>query len=292
MINLLAVGRACGRHQPAGGGRYLCACPVPTHGRGRGDKSPSLSIGVGGNGALIVKCFAGCDPLDVLAELRRRGLDDKRDRWDLSRRPGAAVVALAPPFDAAAAGLALWRQGVDPRGTLTDRYLASRRLDLGEDLAGGVLRWHPGIGALLALFRSIESNRPQAICRTFIDGKGRKIKRMFVGPVGGAAIKLDADENVTNGLHVGEGLESCMAARQLGLRPTWALGSSGAVAAFPVIGGIQALSLLREHDEASERACEAAATRWATAGREVFVIDPIDGNDMADVIVRGWNEQR
>ena len=35
---------------------------------------------------------------------------------------------------------------------------------------------------------------------------------MFKGPVGGAAIKLDAAENVLNGLHVREGVETCVAA--------------------------------------------------------------------------------
>ena len=56
-----------------------------------------------------------------------------------------------------------------------------------------------------------------------------------MGPVGGAAIKLDADEDVLGGLHIGEGIETCMAARMLGLRPAWALGSAGEIAKFPVL---------------------------------------------------------
>src|ERR1700731_3577443 len=59
------------------GNGFLCRCPVATHGKGRGDRNPSLSIADGDDGKLLVRCFAGCDSLDVLAELRRRGLTDK-----------------------------------------------------------------------------------------------------------------------------------------------------------------------------------------------------------------------
>ncbi len=59
----------------SGGGSYLCPCPVSTHGKGKGDRNPSLSV-CDGDTALLVTCFAGCDPLDVLDELRRRELLD------------------------------------------------------------------------------------------------------------------------------------------------------------------------------------------------------------------------
>lgn len=39
------------------------------------------------------------------------------------------------------------------------------------------------------LFRNILTNEPQAVSRTFLDVDGRKIKRKFLGHVGGAAIK-------------------------------------------------------------------------------------------------------
>jgi hypothetical protein len=52
---------------------FLCRCPVPSHGKGNGDRNPSLSVADGDKG-LLVRCFAGCDQRDVLAELRSRGL--------------------------------------------------------------------------------------------------------------------------------------------------------------------------------------------------------------------------
>jgi hypothetical protein len=93
--------------------------------------------------------------------------------------------------DNSRAAIELWRASVEPRGTLVERYLASRGLALGDDIAGSVLRWNADIGAIVALFRSIQTNQPQAISRTFLDGDGNKLERRFLGPVGGAAVKLD-----------------------------------------------------------------------------------------------------
>ena len=180
--------------------------------------------------------------------------------------------------------LALWREGVDPRGTLAEQYLFGRTLNLDDNLAGEVLRWHPRIGAMLALFRNILTGEPQAVSRTFLDREGKKLGRKFLGPVAGAAVMLDAFDEVLEGLHISEGVETCMAARTFGLRPAWALGSAGAVAAFPVLSGVACLTLLQENDQASERACEACAARWHAAGREVLINQPIAGKDLNDAI--------
>lgn len=180
--------------------------------------------------------------------------------------------------------LALWRESVDPRGTLAERYLVSRGLQLADEVAGNVLRWHARIGAAVALFRNVETNRPQAVTRIYLDNDGKKVSRAFLGPVGGAAIKIDADDEVTSGLHIGEGVETCMAAHQLGLRPCWALGSAGAIAAFPVLRGVEALTILAEHDDASARAVDACAARWHAAGRGVLINEPIGGKDLNDAI--------
>jgi hypothetical protein len=186
--------------------------------------------------------------------------------------------------DRMAAALALWAAGVDPRGTLVERYLASRWLDLDSDIAGEVIRWHPGAGAMLALFRDIRTDEPRAVSRTYLDKDARKIERRFLGPVGGCAIKLDADDAVLSGLHIGEGVESAMAARQLKMRPCWALGSKGAIGAFQVLAGVESLTILAEPD--AERETEACAFRWHSAGREVFFLDAVGGGDANDVLLR------
>lgn len=99
------IGIALKGHRNGAG--WLCQCPVPNHGKGRGDRRPSLSVH-DGDDRLLVRCFAGCDPRDVLAELRRRGLlNDNGERRELRR------VSVAPPpvqpVEPDPRALAIWR---------------------------------------------------------------------------------------------------------------------------------------------------------------------------------------
>jgi hypothetical protein len=236
----------------------------------------------------LVQFLDGCAFREAIERLtgEPHGTQPKAKSEDAPKKTASEPEKNTEAASTPAAALRLWNEGIDPRGTLAELYLADRRLNLGENLAGDVLRWHPPTKAMLALFRDIRTDEPRAISRTFIDDARLKIGRKFLGPVGGCAVKLDADEEVTHGLHVAEGVETAMAARQLGLRPTWALGSAGAVAAFPVLSGIESLTLLAEHDDTSAKAVEACAARWHEAGREVIINEPIDGKDLNDVLRR------
>jgi putative DNA primase/helicase len=276
------------------------SAPGPSH----GPRDRSLSVRLSSTAPLgfIVFSHAG-DPFEICQTYVavRLGLD--ADAWknrergedrpkgsprhtDGQRRPSSPAVHRDDHADKTAAAMALWSASVDPRGTTAETYLNSRSLELDADVAGEVIRWHPGINALVALFRSVESNLPQAVSRTFLDGAGKKIGRKFLGLVAGAAIMLDGSEEVTHGLHVGEGIETCLAARVLGLRPTWALGSASAIAAFPILSAVECITLLREHDDASMRATEQCAARWHTAGRNVVINESTMGSDLNDAIRR------
>jgi hypothetical protein len=114
---------------------------------------------------------------------------------------------------------------------------------------------------------------------------GRKVDRRMLGPAAGAAVMFDRE--VTMGLTIGEGIESAISARQLGFRPTWAVGSVGAISTFPVLPGIQGLTILAEADEASRRAVKACGSRWHNADREVIVVRPRSGSDINDAISGG-----
>jgi hypothetical protein len=186
-----------------------------------------------------------------------------------------------------ASALSIWRESDDPRGTIVETYLRSRGLDLDADIAGKALRWNARLGAMVALFRDIRTDEPLGLSRTFLGRDGKKLGRKFLGPVGGTAIKLDADDAVTHGLFVAEGIETALAARQIGLRPIWAAGSCTAIANFPVLPGIEALSILRERDDANARAAIACGTRWHSAGKDVLDVWPNVGNDVADSVAGG-----
>ena len=218
-------------------------------------------------------------------ELRRQA--EAAERADTERRQRLA--------------LRIWESGHDPRGTVVERYLNGRGLDLFEDLAGAVIRavercpYGEG-GAtefcMVALMRDPLTGKARAVHRTALTADGQKIGRKMLGTAG--AVMLDASEEISTGLVAGEGIESLLAARQFGLKPAWALGSTSGVANLPVLPGIEALTLLVENDEngASDRACTEAATRWHAAGRAVDFVRPNVGKDMNDVLREGASTWR
>jgi putative DNA primase/helicase len=112
---------------------------------------------------------------------------------------------------------------------------------------------------------------------------GHKLGKRMLGVVHRTAIKLDDD--VDDELAIGEGVETCMAARMLGIRPTWALGSVGGIAHFPVLPGVRTLRIIGENDRASADAIELCGPRWQAAGCPVRVIKPtLDHKDLNDAL--------
>ena len=191
----------------------------------------------------------------------------------------------------------IWNEAVDPRGTVVEKYLQARRLDLDDDLAGGVLRFHPHcpwrdenvgktkfIPCLIAAFSSIDDGVITAVHRIRLDQPEcwPKTERRMLGIVHRAAVMLDPPGLK---LAIGEGIETCMAARQLGVRPTWALGSVGCISGFPVIDGIEQLTVLGEAGQASADAVKFCARRWRRAERHVNVAMPDVGSDLNDELM-------
>jgi putative DNA primase/helicase len=190
---------------------------------------------------------------------------------------------------------AIWDEAVDPRGTLVEQYLASRKLTLADDVAVTVLRFHPacpwrdentgtivGMPALLAAFTSIDDSAVTAVQRVALTTDGKKIGRRMLGVVHRSAVKLAPAGEV---LHIGEGVETCLAARQLGHAPAWALGSVGAITKFPLLEGVTCLRILGETGEASADAIKLCGERWHAAGRKVQVVMPEVGDDLNDQLM-------
>jgi putative DNA primase/helicase len=193
---------------------------------------------------------------------------------------------------------ALWSEGSDPRRTAAEYYLRSRALVLPDELAGGVLRFHPEcpwrnestgrtdrIPCLIAAFRSIDDDIITAIHRIRVDQPARwpKTDRRMLGVVHRAAIKLGAPGGK---LTIGEGVETCMAASQLGLGPAWALGSVGSISFFPVTDGVSELTILAETGDPSARAIKICGRRWRRAGRRVLVSRSSVGADHNDILMQ------
>ena len=257
------------------GSNIVVRCPV------HDDHTPSLSLADGKRG-LLLRCWAGCDVRDVLAELRRRGLlpahrDDPPPRR--AYRPSTTTPRREPTdAERTARARAIWSAAHDPRATIAEQYLAGRGLRLDDDLAGRVLRFHPAcawedrrVPALIAALRPVvgdldENVPPTAILRIGLDERGGKIAKKMLGPVAGCAVKLDADENVSLGLGIAEGLETSLAVRAAGWRPIWCLGSAGAISTFAPLAGIEAaLTIFADSD--ANGVGTVAARECAAAGR-------------------------
>jgi len=295
-LDLRTIARALGGEVS---GRQVLA-PGPGH--SPGDRSLSIRLSHQSPTGFIVFSHSHDDfqsSKDYVAAKLGMGLDAWRTKGQGAPRP----VVFTPreprpePDHAArvARATAIWNEAVPAHGTVVDRYMAGRGLELlpGSD----VLRFHPRcpwrdedqdrtifVPAMIAAMRAIDGDAITGVQRTWIGPDGTKVGRRMMGIAAGAAVKLDADAEVTHGLHVGEGVETCLAARQLGFRPAWALGSAGAIAAFLVLPGIEALTLLAEHDVANRRAVDKCASRWHEAGREVIVIEPVTGSDLNDAM--------
>jgi len=184
----------------------------------------------------------------------------------------------------------IWRECIPARGSIVETYLAGRGLELER---GTPIRFHPScprgaerLPAMVALMTHAETGQPCGVHRTFLtpdgcnrlrDGKGK----MMAGNAG--VIRLEPNAEVTKGLGLAEGIETALAVMQgFGWRPVWAATSAGAVAHFPVLPGIEALTIFADADGKGLDAARACIGRWTKAGREARVIAPPTGdfNDM------------
>jgi putative DNA primase/helicase len=289
-------------------GRDTILCPGPGH--SAKDRSLSVKLAPSAPDGFLVHSHAGDDFRECRDHVRKRlGLpawepgDEQRrtvpphhiEKWDLA---ALEIEAAEGPRAWTEDEIGrIWEEAQDSRGTLAERYLREhRRLDLPDDLAGRVLRFHPAcpwknentgnidrIPALIVPFRSIDDDMVTGIHRIALNVDGTKIERKMRGIVDRAAVKLD---QAGDQLAIGEGIETCMAARELGYGPAWALGSVGAISFFPIIDGVKTLLILGERGNARAQAIKFCGTRWKNAGRRVrFAMPDPEFSDLNDVLI-------
>jgi hypothetical protein len=116
------------------GGGWLVRCPCPNHGKGRGDRFPSLSVADGNGGRLLLRCFAGCDFVEILDELKLRGLVDGIRSEPLHRFTPSVHRFVEPNPDVGA--LTIWQATVEAQETFVDEYLNCRHI-YGAQKRGG-----------------------------------------------------------------------------------------------------------------------------------------------------------
>ena len=279
MIDAAEIAAALGGRRTGNG--WICKCVC------HDDRNPSLSIGQGVDGTVLLRCHAGCSSVDIIAELDRRGLWPERERRSVA---GANIKPQRrqnqhDPADRIAFVRRLWREAKDPRATLVAGYLDHRGLPpLSDDQAGPVFRFHPNcpfgdahLPCLIARFAPIvhdDGGEPTAIARIRLDRFEGDNRRLSLGPAAGQAVKLSADADVTLGIGIAEGIEKGLALLASGWRPVWTTIGTSTMRTFPVLGGVESLTVFCDRDDPGRDAALCCARRWRDAGAEARILQP------------------
>ncbi len=152
----------------------------------------------------------------------------------------------------------------------------------------------------------IHTNKFRGVHRTALqlDGNGKAvihglpIAKKMLGSSRNACVKLCPDDDVAEGLGIAEGIETALAViGNFGFRPVWATLSASAMAAFPVLSGVECLTVFADNDhprlhgnqyrQAGNSAAETCAIRWTKADRECVIWTPAEiGSDFNDIAQR------
>lgn len=277
VLDAHAIIRTLGGEPHGEGG--LCRCPA------HDDDRPSLSVRAG-NRAVLFKCFAGCDALDVIAAMRSLGLS-------LGRSPSVPRSAPCPP-DHRLGGAArrLWLEASPLSGDVAARYLAAR--GLAEPCAA--LRFHAetplgrrsNVVRRPALLVAVTADVGlTAVQRCFLDRDAPALARdldeprRMLGAPGIGAVRLAPAERR---LGLAEGLETARSAMLLLDLPVWAALGAERFGRVAIPDIVEELVLLPDNDRAGRLAVSRARLAYARPGRSIVTRwPPASFND--------WNDQ-
>lgn len=266
---------------------WRCRCPV------HNSRGSSLALR-DGERRLIMHCHAGCNPRDIVAELRRRRII--KDRGEQRFEP--RLIQMPPNEDSSRIAMARssWESAEDARGSPVERYLRSRGIDIPPSAC---LRWapacrHPSGCDLPAMLGRIDNVDGEliGIHRTYLrpDGSGKAavepVKAMLGRVVGGAVRLAPA----ANRQLVGEGIETVAAAMSATGLPGWAALSANGLERLILPSRTRMVVICADHDASGVggRAAHNAARRWLTEGRCVQLVMARDvDTDIADLLIAG-----
>jgi Toprim domain-containing protein len=233
----------------------------------------------------LVKAVLNLDTIEALRWSRRwLGIEDGETAISRRRLPNAMRV------DDPERWRRPWRTAQPIAGTLAEIYLAARLLAF-DDPDGRVLRFHPrrvrknlsgkfeSHPALLAALNDVKSGEQYGIINIFLQVDGRdRIRdqkgKTTTGRALGTAVMLSGFDEPTTGLTICEGIETGIAILMTNLSPVWALGGAGNLGSFPVLDGIECLSIAADTDKVGQDNAEKTAERWGQAGRAVLIATP------------------
>lgn len=271
-------------------------------------KNLSLSLCVSGHNRGRWRDFESGehgDILDLVQKLQGLSLRDAA-RW-VADQTGVAdrTTIVEPSFSRGSSrpekledARRIWDASSHLSGSLAEQYLRFRLC--GEAIPERVLeddsvrycamshmparrRFSGPCGAMIAKLVDPKSNEFRGVQRTFLDAHGRRfidrdgttMTARLLGSSG--VVKLWDDAEVSVGLALGEGVETCLSAYHLlGGPPVWATLSASTLAGFPPLTGIEAVTLYVDADlpdkngrKAGEAAAASLVARWNSVAPRV-----------------------
>ena len=250
------------------GNGWLVCCPCTNHGKGQGDRFPSLSVADGDDGRLLLRCFAGCEFVDILDELKHRGLID--DDKPLPTRKGFTptvhrFVEASPDVGA----LTIWQATVEAQETVVDEYLNRR----GIYLRPPMLRCRLDHRSMVAGVQAPDG-KVIAIQQTWLTSDGEKAsgKRLTTGNLGGGAVRLGALGRV---MGLAEGVETALSAMQMPMT-VWASLGASRLHNVELPPEVEEVHVFVDNDEPGRTAAKRAADVHTSVGRRVYLRSPPD----------------
>jgi len=237
----------------------------------------------------------GYSPIDLVAETFGISPAEAKD-WLAARLGGVATPEYAAPVRPAvvesgrsSAKLAamgrLWDSCIPLPGTPAERYLHGRGLSYNGD----AIRFRPAGCTMAVAITDAETGALVGVQQTHLKRDGTPKRRpdgtrlKLTAGYGAGVVRLSADEDVTYGLAVAEGVETALAAP---FRPIWACLTANNLSAFPVLAGVECLTIFADNDASGtgQKVAFACAERWHAAGKEVEIRMLAEvGRDYADL---------
>jgi hypothetical protein len=251
------------------GSGWLVRCPCPNHGKGKGDRNPSLKVDDGEDGQLLLWCFAGCDFISILDELKSRGLIDGTKSVPTKNRVTLTLHRSAEPNPDVGA-LTIWQATVDAQETVVDEYLNRRGIYLRPPMLRCRLDHRSMVAAVQA-----PNGKVIAIQQTWLTSEGEKAtaKRLTTGNLGSGAVLLGA---TSRAMGLAEGVETALSAMQMAGMTVWASLGASRLHNVELPSEVEEVHIFVDNDEPGRTAAKRAADVHTSIGRRVYLRSPPD----------------
>jgi hypothetical protein len=259
------------------------------------DHNPSLSIDEGEGGKPLVKCWAGCTQDAVIAALRAKGLWSSPDHHTpvLRFKPKQTLpVEEDRDPQRIARALAIWDEAEPAAGTVVERYLTNRGLEL-PSLAD--IRCHPSLRhecgsrfpAMIGLITDCTTGELIGIHRTFLspDGSSKaevSKAKMMLGYSAGGVVRLAPDSST---ILLGEGIETTIAGMKATQRVGWAALSTSGMKRVTLPPEVSRVIILVDGDPPGRDAADTLGRQLLRLGKHVKQVQAPDGFDFNDVLL-------